>query len=80
MRACVRALPLHHERVFLFHGEVWVDLNGIIFVLQLQQLLPALLCHQLAVVYYICTDKQNGNDIMWASNREDDDEEFGILN
>lgn len=47
---CEKVSPLHHEGVFLLHGEVRVDLDGVIFILQLQQFLPALLRHQLAVV------------------------------
>lgn len=52
---CWRVLPLHHERVLLLHGELGVDLDGIIFILQLQQLLPALLRHQLTIINDICT-------------------------
>lgn len=55
---CVYHLPLYHEREFLFHGEVRVNLNGVIFILQLQQLLPALLCYQLAVIDDVCVGKQ----------------------
>lgn len=43
-------LPFHHEREFLFHSQVRVNLDGIIFMLQLQQLLLALLCDQFAVI------------------------------
>lgn len=54
-----QALPLDHEGVLLLHGEVRVDLDGIILVFQLQQLLSALLCHQLAIINDIC-GKQDG--------------------
>ena len=46
---CSGVSPLHHEWIFLLHGELRVDLDGIVFILQLQQLLPAVLRHQLAV-------------------------------
>lgn len=48
--------PLHHERVLLLHGEVGVDLDGVVRVLQVQQLLPALLRHQLTVVDDVCSE------------------------
>ena len=46
---CSGVSPLHHEWIFLLHGELRVDLDGIVFILQLQQLLPTVLRHQLAV-------------------------------
>lgn len=58
-------VPLHHERVFLLHGELRVDLDGIIFILQLQQLLPALLRHQLAVINDICEKKSDDTIITY---------------
>lgn len=77
---CVCDLPLHHEWVFLLHGEVRVDLNGIILILQLQQLLPALLCYQLAVVDDICTEKRNDNHMKHVSNRPEEHVEIQNLN
>lgn len=53
-----RVLPLYYERVLLLHGEVRVDFNGIIFILQLQQLLPAFICHQLAIIDDICAKRE----------------------
>lgn len=44
------ASPLHHERVFLLHGEMRIDLYRIILVLELQQLLSTLVRHQAAVI------------------------------
>ncbi len=48
-----------------------VNLDGIIFILQLQQLLPALVCHQLAVVNDICTPKVNDTILIYVSNRQE---------
>lgn len=47
-------LPFHHKWVFLLHGKVRVDLNGIIFILQLQQLRSTFFCYQPAVIDDIC--------------------------
>lgn len=52
-------LPLHHEWVLLLHGEMRVNLDGVIFILQLQQLLSAVVCHQLGIINDICTKKEN---------------------
>lgn len=52
-------LPLHHERVLLLHGEMRVDLDGVVFILQLQQLLSAFIRHQLGIINDICTKKEN---------------------
>lgn len=30
--------PLHHKRVFLLHGQLWIDLNRIVGVFQFKQL------------------------------------------
>jgi len=53
-----RDLPLHHKWIFLLHGELRVYLNGIVFLLQLQQLLPALLRDQFAVIDDIYAEKK----------------------
>lgn len=76
MCLCVCHLPLYHEREFLFHGEVRVDLDGVIFILQLQQLLPALVCYQLAVIDDVCSQKQECNTLMHVSEERAGTGEF----
>lgn len=51
--------PLHDERVLLLRAELRVDLDGIIFFLQLQHLLPELLCHQLAIIDDSCAETES---------------------